>query len=91
MARPALPPPREDGERARGGTERYRHAERGIDRRGLRIESVDNLVVVYPAGRDVVGPDAFADLTTTALQIVDGVLAASKPLTPRGIDAKRPE
>ena len=55
-------------------------------RRDLVIELLDRLVVVYPAARDVVGPDAFADLTTTALQIVDGALAASPPLTPRGIE-----
>jgi hypothetical protein len=56
------------------------------NRRDLVIELLDQLVVVYPAARDVVGPDAFADLTTTALQIVDGVLAASPPVTPRGIE-----
>jgi hypothetical protein len=55
-------------------------------RRDLVIELLDRVIVVYPAARDVVGPDAFADLTTTALQIVDGVLAASPPLTPRGIE-----
>ena len=55
-------------------------------RRDLVVELLDRLVVVYPAARDVVGPDQFADLTATALQIVDGVLAASPALTPRGID-----
>ncbi|HEX5061324.1 MAG TPA: hypothetical protein VFV99_18280 [Kofleriaceae bacterium] len=55
-------------------------------RRDLVIELLERVVVVYPAARDVVGPDAFADLTATALQIVDGVLAASPPLTPRGIE-----
>ncbi len=60
-------------------------------RRDLVVELLDNVVVVYPAARDVVGPDAFADLTTTALQIVDGVLAASRPLTPRGIETRRAE
>jgi hypothetical protein len=60
-------------------------------RRDLVVELLDNAVVVYPAARDVVGPDAFADLTTTALQIVDGVLAASRPLTPRGIETHRPD
>lgn len=57
-------------------------------RRDLVVELIDELVVVYPAARDVVGPDAFADLTTTALQVVDGVLAASQPLTPRGIESR---
>jgi hypothetical protein len=55
-------------------------------RRDLVIELLDSLVLVYPAARDVVGADAFADLTTTALVIADGVLAASASLTPRGID-----
>ena len=43
------------------------------------------LVVVYPAARDVVGPDAFADLTTTALDnllhsahLVDGIVKGLK-------------
>ncbi|HTL37813.1 MAG TPA: hypothetical protein VL326_32000 [Kofleriaceae bacterium] len=56
------------------------------NRRDLVVELLDRLVVVYPAARDVVGPDQFADLTSTALSIVDGVLAASPALTPRGID-----
>ena len=45
-------------------------------RRDLVIELIDALVVVYPAARDVVGADAFADLTTTRSSIVDGVLAS---------------
>jgi hypothetical protein len=56
------------------------------NRRDLVVELLDNIVMVYPAARDVVGADAFADLTTTALEVVDGVLAASPPLTPRGIE-----
>lgn len=59
------------------------------DRRDLVVELIDNLVVVYPAARDVVGADAFADLTTTALTIVDGVLAATPRLSPRGVEAQR--
>ncbi|NVB81890.1 MAG: hypothetical protein HOV81_26145 [Kofleriaceae bacterium] len=55
-------------------------------RRDLVVELLGRLVVVYPAARDVVGSDAFADLTTTALIVVDGVLASSAPLTPRGVD-----
>ena len=39
-------------------------------RRDLVIELLDSLVIVYPAASDVVGTDAFADLTTTALEIV---------------------
>lgn len=54
-------------------------------RRDLVIELIDRLVVAYPAARDVVGPDAFADLTGTVLTFVDGLLAASPPVTPRGI------
>lgn len=54
-------------------------------RRDLVVELLGGLVVVYPAARDVVGADAFADLTTTALEVVDGVLAASAPLSPRGV------
>ncbi|HEU0031315.1 MAG TPA: hypothetical protein VFQ53_11830 [Kofleriaceae bacterium] len=59
-------------------------------RRDLVIELIDGLVIVYPAARDVVGADAFADLTTTALAIVDGVLAASPRISPRGIEPTRP-
>jgi hypothetical protein len=55
-------------------------------RRDLVIELLDALVIVYPAARDVVGADAFADLTTTALAIVDGVLACSPALSPRGVE-----
>jgi hypothetical protein len=55
-------------------------------RRDLVIELLDALVVVYPAARDVVGADAFGDLTTTALAIVDGVLACSPGVSPRGIE-----
>jgi len=51
------------------------------DRRDLVVELVDDVVVVYPAARDVAGADAFADLTTTALVIVDGVLASSREVT----------
>ena len=55
-------------------------------RRDLVIELIDGVVIVYPAARDVVGADAFADLTTTALAIVDGVLACSPALSPRGVE-----
>ncbi len=54
-------------------------------RRDLVVELLGALVVVYPAARDVVGGDAFADLTQTALAIAEGVLAASPALTPRGV------
>jgi hypothetical protein len=59
-------------------------------RRDLVIELVDGLVVMYPAARDVVGADAFADLTSMALQIVDGVLASSPRVSPRGLEVLRP-
>jgi hypothetical protein len=55
-------------------------------RRDLVIELLDALVIVYPAARDVLGADAFADLTSTALAIVDGVLACSPSLSPRGVE-----
>ena len=55
-------------------------------RRDLVIELIDRIVIVYPAARDVVGSDAFADLTATALAIVDGVLACSPALSPRGVE-----
>jgi hypothetical protein len=56
-------------------------------RRDLVIELVDSLVVVYPAARDVTTADAFADLTETALAVVDGVLESSPRLSPRGVEA----
>jgi hypothetical protein len=58
-------------------------------RRDLVIELIDSIVVVYPAARDVVGADAFADLTSTALAIVDGILAAAPPMSPRGVETQR--
>ncbi|HET7504219.1 MAG TPA: hypothetical protein VFK02_24530 [Kofleriaceae bacterium] len=57
-----------------------------VGRRDLVIELLDAMVIVYPAARDVVGPDAFADLTWTALAITDGVLACSPALSPRGVE-----
>jgi len=44
-------------------------------RRDLVVELIDSLVVIYPASVEVVGPDALADLTTTALALVDGIRA----------------
>jgi len=64
----------------------FRAALERADRRDVVIELLDNIVVVYPAARDVVGADAFADLTTTGLIVVDGVLASSRPITPRGVE-----
>lgn len=60
------------------------------DRRDLVIELIDSLVIVYPAAREVVGADAFADLTATALTIVEGVIAASPRVSVRGVDSRRP-
>jgi hypothetical protein len=57
-------------------------------RRDLVVEVLDGLVVVYPAARDVAGADGLADLTATALAVVDGLLAASPRVTPRGIDPR---
>ena len=59
-------------------------------RRDLVIELIDTLIVVYPAALLVAGSDAFADLTETAVAITDGLLAASPPLSPRGVEASRP-
>ncbi len=59
-------------------------------RRDLVIELIDTLIIVYPAALLVAGADAFADLTETALAITDGLLAASPPLSPRGVEATRP-
>jgi hypothetical protein len=56
-------------------------------RRDLVIEMLESIIVVYPAARDVVGADAFADLTTTALAIVDGIRTST--LSPRGVEAQR--
>ncbi|MGE0549416.1 MAG: hypothetical protein AB7O24_05270 [Kofleriaceae bacterium] len=58
-------------------------------RRDLVVELIDGLVIIYPAARDVVGSDAFADLTSTALAIVDGILACTPSLSPRGVESVR--
>lgn len=58
-------------------------------RRDLAIELLDRVVVVYPAARDVAGADAFADLTTDALALVDGVLAVTPQVSPRGLESQR--
>lgn len=58
-------------------------------RRDLVVELIDQLIVVYPAAREVIGSDAFGDLTTTALALVDGILASSRGLSPRGIEPAR--
>lgn len=55
-------------------------------RRDLVVELIGGLVILYPAARDVAGTDAFADLTETALVIVDGLLAGSPRISPRGIE-----
>ncbi|MDB4961733.1 MAG: hypothetical protein JWP01_1732 [Myxococcales bacterium] len=59
-------------------------------RRDLVIELLDTLILIYPAARDVVGADSFADLTATALAVTDGVLAASRPISPRGVVTHAP-
>jgi hypothetical protein len=55
-------------------------------RRDMVIEMIASLVIVYPAMRDVIGADAVADLTSTALALTDGVLASSPALSPRGVE-----
>lgn len=57
-------------------------------RRDLVVELLDALIVVYPAAREVAGPDAFADLTATALAIAESVLASSPKLSPRGVEPR---
>jgi hypothetical protein len=59
-------------------------------RRDLVVELLESLVVVYPAASDVVDANAFADLTSTALAVVDGVLASSPRVSPRGVESKQP-
>jgi hypothetical protein len=59
-------------------------------RRDLVVELIGGMVVVYPAAREVMGADALADLVATALAIVDGVLVATPPLAPRGVDGRAP-
>lgn len=58
-------------------------------RRDLVIELIEDLVIIYPAARDVVGADAFGDLTSTALALADGVLACSPVVSPRGLNPER--
>jgi hypothetical protein len=60
-----------------------------IDRRDLVVELIDSLVVVYPAASDVVAADAFADLTSTALELVAGLLTCLPRLSPRGVETQR--
>ncbi len=48
-----------------------------IGRRDLVIELLDDVVVIYPAARDVSGADALADLAATATALVESVLAAT--------------
>lgn len=56
-----------------------RRSPQGAAAQAAGLEPVRDLL------HDVGGADAFADLTTTALAVVDGVLAASRPLSPRGV------
>ena len=58
-------------------------------RRDLVIELLESLILIDPAARDVIGPDALADLTATALAITDGLLASSPALSPRGVEPTR--
>ena len=58
-------------------------------RRDLVVELIGGLVICYPAAREAAGGDALAELTELALIVVDGVLAASPRISPRGIEARR--
>ena len=57
-------------------------------RRDLVVELIE-LLVVYPAASDVVGADAFADLTSTARRR-GRVLGSSPRVSPRGVESKQP-
>jgi hypothetical protein len=48
-------------------------------RRDLVIETIDSLVVVYPAARGVAGGDSLADLAADALEIVDALRDGPHP------------
>jgi hypothetical protein len=58
-------------------------------RRDLVVELIGGLVICYPAAREAEGADAFADLTELALVVVDGVLAGSPRLSPRGVESQQ--
>lgn len=58
-------------------------------RRDLVVELIGGLVICYPAAREAAGADALAELTELALIVVDGVLAASPRISPRGVEARR--
>ena len=58
-----------------------------VARRDLVIELLGSLVVVYPAAREASGPDALADLVTTALALADAARAISA-LSPRGVEPR---
>jgi hypothetical protein len=58
-------------------------------RRDLVIELIGGLVICYPAAREAEGADAFADLTELALVVVEGVLAASPRISPRGVENRQ--
>jgi hypothetical protein len=66
-------------------------ALRRAGRRDLVIELIGGLVICYPAAREAEGADAFADLTEIALVVVEGVLAGSPRISPRGIETQRPQ
>lgn len=55
-------------------------------RRDLVVELIEHLVIVYIATRGGGDEDAFADLTETALGIVDGFPPVPR-LSPRGVEA----
>ena len=66
----------------------FHRALESAGRRDLVIELLDSLVVIYPAARELAGPDAFADLASSALVIVDALRVAA--VTPRGIEHASP-
>lgn len=63
------------------------HALAQIDRRDLVVELIDSLVIIYPAMHELVAADAMADLSSCALVIADAALMATRPMSPRGVEA----
>lgn len=60
-------------------------------RADLVIELIEDAIVLYPATLVVSGSEGFADFTSLAIMVADGVLGASRslslPSAPRGLDA----
>jgi hypothetical protein len=57
-------------------------------RRDLVIELLEDVIVIYLAGRRAEGADELADLVAAALTLSEGILAATVALAPRGVDPR---